>query len=72
MKYAFESTKRRLSGSAAPQVILINQPAAKVAFQAVAANGRLQSAFERRKNEFLTGWLSRGRCCHSEALSIFH
>ena len=39
------------------QVLTINQPAAKIAFQAVAANRRLQSAFERRKNEFLTGWL---------------
>lgn len=43
--------------SAVVQGLAINQPAAKIAFQAVAANRRLQSAFERRKNEFLTGWL---------------
>ena len=41
----------------ATQLILLNQVAGKVAFQARAANSRLQSAFERRKNEFLTGWL---------------
>ena len=39
------------------QTLTLNQPAAKVAFQLVSANRRLQSAFERRKNEFLTGWL---------------
>ena len=41
----------------ATQLVLLNQVAGKVAFQARAANSRLQSAFERRKNEFLTGWL---------------
>jgi hypothetical protein len=38
-------------------ILGLNQPAAKVAIQPRAANRRLQSAFERRKNELLTGWI---------------
>ena len=37
-------------------LVLVNQVSAKIAMQPVAANQRLQSAFERRKNEFLPGW----------------